>query len=484
MIKYLLFILLSALTVKAQQQEEIITVVGDSLVGKFVDGESIREVYGNVVLTQGNVVIHCDQAVQFISRNDAELIGNVVVTQDSITITTPRGFYYGDERTANSSSGVKLDDQKVILTAKSGDYFFNESRAFFTDSVKLFDTTTTLTSDSLTYFQNENRIIAVSNVKIVDQENTIEADSLQHFRDSRITFADIKVKITSLENNVMIFGDHLEDYAGDYYTLINENPLLMQIDSTYTDSLVFNDDGNVSDTVRSLRLDTLIIKSNLMEAYRDTLNLFRAEDSVQIVRGTFASKNDFTLYLRDEDKIITEKPSAESVQPVLWFENSQLTGDSVTIHLLENRIRLLELDQNAFIHSQNEIYHDRYDQISGNRIKINFDEEGISSTEVEGSVYSIYYLYEEELPNGLIKATSSTAVIKLADDKVNEVRLYGSPKSEYYPEPQVEGNEFTYTLPGFKIIDSRPVKEKLISGYAHFFSESENNQEISDSSTN
>ncbi len=483
MIKYLLIILLTTFPLLAQQ-EEIITVVGDSLVGKFIDGESIREVYGNVVLTQGNVVINCDQAVQFISRNDAELIGNVVVKQDSITITTPRGFYYGDERTANSSSGVMLDDQKVILTAKSGVYYFNESRAFFTDSVKLFDTTTTLTSDSLTYFQNENRIIAVGNVKIVDQENTIEADSLQHFRDSRITFADINVKITSLENNVMIFGDHLEDYAEEYYTSINRNPLLMQVDSTYINSLVFNAEGVVSDTVRSLRIDSLIIISNLMEAYRDTLNIFVAKDSVQIIRGMFASKNDFTLYRKNDDKIITEKPTAESAQPVLWFENSQLTGDSVTIHLLNNRIQLLELDQNAFIHSQNEIYHDRYDQIAGERIKINFDEAGINSTEVEGSVYSIYYLYEDELPNGLIKATSGTAVIKLEDDKVNEVRLYGSPKSEYYPEPQVKGNEFSYTLPGFKIISSRPVKEKLLSGYSGFITEKENTVEISDSSAN
>src|SRR3972149_11922132 len=91
------------------QQSDYITVVGVSLVGHLVSGESIREVYGNVVLTQGNVVITCNQAVQFISRNDAELIGNVVAKQDSLTIYTEKGFYFGNERRAESTSGIKLD---------------------------------------------------------------------------------------------------------------------------------------------------------------------------------------------------------------------------------------------------------------------------------------------------------------------------------------------------------------------------------------
>ena len=34
------------------QQNKLITVIGDSLVGKMVNGESTREVFGNVVLTQ------------------------------------------------------------------------------------------------------------------------------------------------------------------------------------------------------------------------------------------------------------------------------------------------------------------------------------------------------------------------------------------------------------------------------------------------
>lgn len=433
-------------------QEDLITVVGDSLVGKIVNGESVREVYGNVILKQGKVTVTCNQAIQFIARNDAELIGNVIAVQENTTIKTERGFYYGNEKSTISETGVSLDDGKVILKAVVGEYFFNEDRAFFHKDVVLYDTATTLTADSLTYFKSEDRTVATGNVRIIDASNIIDSDTLEHFRNTRITFASHRVKISNNENNIVIYGDHLEDYAEKNFTLIDKNPLLIQVDTTY----------NPTDSVNSFTLDTLVIQSLVMEAYRDITNLFYAKDSVKIVRGDFASTNDLTIYYRDIDKIITSKHPRSLKQPVLWQANSQLTGDSVTIYLREKQISLMDVDRNAFILSQHDIYRDRFDQTSGDRVSIHFKEKTIDYTEIFGSVYSIYYLYENNEPNGLTKSTSRNAIIKFEDKTVSEVRLYGSPSSEYYPEGQVAGKELSFTLPKYVFYPDRPVKEKLI----------------------
>ena len=80
----------------------MIMVIGDNLIGKVVEGESIREVIGNVTLTQGKVVITCSKVIQYLSRNEAELIGNVVVKQDSLTIKTEQGHYFGNTKTTKS----------------------------------------------------------------------------------------------------------------------------------------------------------------------------------------------------------------------------------------------------------------------------------------------------------------------------------------------------------------------------------------------
>jgi lipopolysaccharide export system protein LptA len=461
--KHLLLLLILILFVinTYSQQDDYITVIGDSLVGRTINGETVREVYGNVVLTQADVVITCNKAIQFIARNEADLIGNVIAKQDSLTITTEEGHYFGDQKKATSTAGIKLDDQKVILTADSGDYFFDEDKAVFKSNVTLLDTSATLTSDELIYYKEEDRMIAIDNVKIIQEGNIIQADSLEYFRETRITFASDNVSIYNPENNVQIFGDHLEDYAEKFYTLIDKNPLLIQLDTSYSvrvDTLSFID----VDTVDLMNIDTLVIRSLVMEAWRDTIDLFKATDSVRIVRDLFASRNDYTLYQRDEGKIITYKINASSNQPVLWYENSQLTGDSVAIYLRENQIRLLEVFTNAFILAQNETYPQRFDQTSGERVILNFDEGELNSTEIYGGVLSIYYLYEDDKPNGLSKSSSQSARIVFEDKEVNEVRLYGSPASEFYPENQVIGKEKTFTLPLFIFYNNKPIKNELL----------------------
>ena len=156
--KIFLFIIILNVVIYSQEKENstennFIQVRGDSLVGRTVDGEMIREVYGNVNITQGNILITCLKAVQYISRNEAELTGDVVIKQDSVTITTQHGFYYGDTRTSVSDVPVKLDDGKIILTALKGNYFFNEKKAYFQNNVVLKDSITKLRADSLSYYK-------------------------------------------------------------------------------------------------------------------------------------------------------------------------------------------------------------------------------------------------------------------------------------------------------------------------------------------
>lgn len=434
------------------QQNKLITVIGDSLVGKMVNGESTREVFGNVIITQGDVIINCDKAIHFISRNEAELIGNVIARKDTLTIKTPRGFYFGNLAKTRSTAGVYLDDKKVILTADSGEYYFNEDRAFFESKVRLYDTTTTLTSNELTYFQQQNRALAIGDVLIIDGENEIIADTLEHFRNNKITFAFSNVRLINLKNNSEIYGEHLEDYRERGYSLIDVKPLFIQVDTSYFQR---------EDSTKEMQLDTLFIKSKIMEAYRDSSQRFYAIDSVSILKSDFASQNDLTIFYRQDDKIITTKKNETANQPVLWQENSQLTGDSITIYLDYNNIKQLDVDGTSFMLSQNEYNLERYDQTSSAQIKIFFTDSKITRAEFYGNVYSIYFMYDGETANGLTKSNSAETTVLFEDNEVTEVKLYKNPASEYYPEQQVTGNEKSYLLPRFVVLQNKPTKEEM-----------------------
>lgn len=441
-----LFVTFSAF---AQKERQMITVNGDSLFGKMINGEMVREVHGNVVMTQGNVRITCLKAIQYLARNEAELIGKVVVKQDSVIINTDIGYYYGDTKVAHSKSGISLFDGHVNLSSKNGYYYFDEKRAFFYDNVKLYDQLTNLQSDRLTYYNDEDKAVAAGNVEVRDSSSILFADSLTHFRDTKISFAYNNILIYDPKNRLAIFADRLEDYNNQNYTKIYENPFLVKVDTT--------DNG---------QLDTLVISSKLMESYDDSTKRVVATDSVLIARKDFASINDITILYRNSDYLYTYKPENATSQPVMWNENTQLIGDSINVYLQNNRLKRLLINSNASIISSNEKYDFKYDQISGRNIEMMFGENGLEKTEVTGSVLGIYYLFEDDEPNGLLKSSSERTVIFFEDNAVTEVKFYGNPVSEYHPENLIEGKEKEFTIPSFIIIKNKPTKESIIGNRA------------------
>ncbi|OGU54481.1 MAG: hypothetical protein A2V66_00970 [Ignavibacteria bacterium RBG_13_36_8] len=443
--KSLLVILFISAAVSAQESDQIITVVGDSLIGKVVDGQNIREVIGNVVMIQGNVKITCNKAIQYLKSNQAKLLGNVVVRQDSIIVITEEGFYYGNEKIAYSDRDIFLNDGYISLSASSGYYYTNERKGFFTGNVELFDSVNTLMSHRLIYYHDEDKVEAAGQVFVFDSTSSLSADSLVNYRNADSTFAFGNIKITDAKNNVTIFGEELIDLGQKHYSKITGNPVFIQID-----------------TSNSGRIDTLAISSVIMEQVADSTNKFIATDSVKIVRGDFASRNDRSVFFRNEDRIFTVKSNENSASPVLWYENSQLAGDSINIFLNDNQLDWINVIYNASIISEKEDYEFRYDQISGDDIKMYFEDNSIKRTEVEKGVLSIYYLFEGNEPSGLIKSSAERAVIYFDSSAVVDVRLYGSPVSEYHPELLIKGKEKDFTLPTFRIYTGRPRKELIL----------------------
>lgn len=443
--RILIFLIIIAGSLFAQQGERIV-IVGDSLIGRNVNGRQIREVIGNVVMTQEDVRITCNRAIQYLAQNEAELIGNVIATQDSITIETERAHYYGNREYVFSDTTVKLNDGNMTLTAENGYYYFNSKKSYFYDNVFLEDSSRTMASDELTYYQDINRAVASGSVIIRDSVSSIAADSIIHHRDDGSSYAFRNISIKEEGNNVTILGGYLEDFPEQEYSKIIESPLLMQID-----------------TSASGKIDTLFIKSLVMESVTDSADKFIATDSVRILRGGFSSNNNYSVMFRDEGYIFTYRENIEQERPVLWYEESQLTGDSVYIYLSENDLDWIDIRANAFILSQAEDYEYRYDQISGSRIQLYFKEGGLQRANVLGNILSIYYMYDDGKPNGLIQSSAESAKLFFGENKVEDVRLYGIPASEYHPEPLVKGNELDFTLPSFIIFGNRPARNDFES---------------------
>lgn len=436
--KIILLLFISTLSVIGQTSGDKLKIVGDSLKGKVVDGLNVREVIGNVVITQDDIKITCNKAIQYLSSNNAELIGNVIITQDSVIIKTERGRYFGNIKIAYSDSAVYLNNNEVILVADKGDYNLNSKIAHFFGNVDFKDSSTTLTSDKLVYKKPIEEIVAVGNVMVSDTGSIVKADSLIHNRNNKFSEGFENVVIENKSNNLTIFGNHLLDNKYEKTSKVSGDPILTQIEKL--------SDGT---------FDTLFIKSKILESRNDSSTSLFALDSVRIIRGGFSSTNDFTIYDREKE-IITIFKQEEKEKPILWYDNNQIVGDSIYINMDSSKIKNVDIINDALLISEDSTYEFRYNQMSGDSIFLNFRNGKLSKTKVDGNVLSIYYMFEEDEPNGLLKSSANEISIHFETGKVSEVKMFGSPISEYHPENLVLNKEKRFTLPSFMIYTNKP----------------------------
>lgn len=392
-------------SLSAQQKDIIVLKNADVFVGKNVNGEDLREFTGNVHFVQGNVLVWCDRAIQHLARNEVELIGRVKVMRDTVTLTAKKGMYYGDSKKAVCEDGVRLETRHVVLLADSGTYFTEQKKAFFHSHVKVIDSTTTIFSDELTYFENERKSIAVHHV-VADNS----------------------------ANNIRIFGDYLVHFDSTRYSMVTQNPRLMQID-----------------TSAKGEIDTLVVKSVVMESYDDSTQKLIATDSVAMARGPLSVRCGWARYFTRNDVIELRK------QPVVWYEDNQTTGDSISLHMAHGKLQFATIRGRSFALSLSDsAYPKRYNQLVGRKIDMFFQNDKLQQMTVDQNAISLYFLYDGKSPNGCNRTSGDQITMTFLDGKINEISIVKGIEGVYYPENMIATDEGKYNLDGFVLRTDRP----------------------------
>ena len=116
-IKVMLLVVLLSVLIYGQQSNSV-TIVGDSLIGKTINGEKIREVIGNVIIKSGNATINCDKSVQHLESSKIDLFGNVYFVQDTLTLITSRAHYLSKQDSLILDTNFTIIVNSDSLTAQ------------------------------------------------------------------------------------------------------------------------------------------------------------------------------------------------------------------------------------------------------------------------------------------------------------------------------------------------------------------------------
>jgi hypothetical protein len=396
----------------AQLQSEKLIIIenADSLIGKIIDGDEAKELIGNVRFSQENTHVSCDRAIQFKSSGNIQLYGNVVIVDSNLTMRFPRGMYFRADRRAVAHDSVQLDDGQMTLTARFGEYYADARRAFFKTQVVAKDADSKLIADSLLYYRGAERTVAMS-----------------------------RVAIESYADNMIIRGNHFESWRTQDYNRMTENPVLVKFDTS------------------AGKVETLVVRSKVMEAYRDSSRRLRAIDSVEIVRAELASTCGFAEFFTRGDSIHLR------TTPFVWYQRTQVAGDSINVYLRQRKLDIVDVRGNALAVSQSDSSRrNRFDQLTGETMKMKFGSDGLDRIEVNDRATSVYHLYEDSLANGLNKTSGDKIVMVWQQDsltnkkKLAAIKVVGGVEGQYFPENLVHGKESDYALARFVWNEEKP----------------------------
>jgi len=430
----------------------------------------------NVVLYHDGAYMYCDSAYLNEAENMFEAFGTVRVEQgDTLFLYGKYLEYNGNTMLLKVRHEVRLVNTKddVTLFTDSLDYDRLGNIGYYFDGGMLVDTLNELSSYWGQYEPSKKLAFFRDSVVLTNPQFVMYTDSLWYNTDNKVaTF----LGFTTIES------DSADIYTtrGWYNTATEESLLLDQ-------SRIVNKEG-----YRSLIGDSIFY--NKKERYGEVFGNMFLEDTVKkmILKGDYGFYNDSTDYAMatkralaieysqgdslfvhaDTLKLITDSTSriikgyygvrffrtdvqgvCDSLQfnsgdsilymyrnPVLWNENQQILGDTITVYFNDSTVEMAHIRPNAFAIQDKDSVH--FNQLKGRDMKTYFRNKEIHHVYVEGNAESIFYPEEKDLTLiGMNQTESSYLTMDFLNKKVEKIKLWPKATGKMTPIPDIRPDQ-------------------------------------------
>ena len=393
-------------------KQPVILKNADSLIGLSSENYNVRNFIGNVLFEQGDVLLRCDTAIQFVDQNRVQLMGNVIINKKDVEIRSQKIDYNGNNKIAYAYQFVQIKDSTTHIEAKSGTYNMETNLAHFKNQVKIENDSIIIYSDELIHNTDNEESTANGNVHLFGKKNStaIVCDSLIH-----------KPQLSFL----LAYGN------AEFY---------------YIDTLKKSNE---------LAIDTLSIRSNTIFGNQvKGQEFYQFLDNVEIIKGSLYSKSDKAEFFASGDSIVL------TGNPVVWYDSLQLFADTIVAFFPNRKLELLQLRNNSLSISMTDTTGlSKIDQISGHNIDILFEQDSIRAIISKSMANSIYFISGENgEQSGFQRSGADTIYIYFKNNEVENIIWKSNPYIDFYPENIWSDNLNEYYLPRFKIRYDRPQK--------------------------
>ncbi len=515
-------LLLSISGIWAQEKEIEIRQAGSfQLDEENFPGANIleRSAAKQVHLVHQGMDVWSDKAFFYKKENRFDAFGNVRIVQgDSLVLTSKTVNYDGKIKLAVAKEQVVLDNKEMLL--KTDTLYFDrmKSIAYYPADGTVYDSLTTINSKRGTYISDAKKYKFENNVVVTNPDFTLTSALMDFYTETKHAFfygattiigedyvvrcregfynTDKKEgyfkKNASIDyNNRNIIGDSIYFNDTKKYASATQN---IRITDTINNSFITGNYGQVFKEKDSAMVTHRALAINLVELdslfiHADTLiatgpperRIIRGFYDVRIFKEDLSGKTD-SIYFNQTSgraKLIRRPISDRDLQyltpqeiadhnPILWSDESQMTGDE--IHLtIDNEKEVLDsllIYNNAFVIEQDSLDAGNFNQIKGLQLKGKFKGKSLETVDVIQNTEMVYYLYDDETLEltGIDKAICSALRLDFVDSGIEKITFFTNPDGIVYPPEDLPEN--TRQLLGFTWREDERIysKEDLFHG--------------------
>jgi lipopolysaccharide export system protein LptA len=445
----------------------------DKQIGQRQDGVRIDYLIGDVVIRQDETTIYADSALVRKKDRAAEAFGNVRVTEgDSIDIRSKRLIYDGVTGTAGLREDVVYRDGQTMLFTDHLDYNKFDGTAHYFNGGRMVDGENTLESRTGTFDKQNQTSRFYGEVVLRTPDGVINSDTLIYNTETKVAIFKGPTKVVRADGSVTDAEDGLvydtrsesttvmkgemenEDYVitgnklnydqlNDVFTAIGDVVM-----TSKDEEVVITGGRSVYDRKtgytyvtgnpvmrRPVQGDTLYLSADTLVAIETELDVDKrllAYKSVQIYKNDLQGVADSLAYFFADSTIFFYQ------DPVLWNEESQLIGDTISVVMKNNQIDQLLLHTNAFVISQDTVRN--FNQVKGRQIRALFNEGDLHRINVDGNGESIYFVLDEKelFLVGMNRMTCGNMQMNFKDRQIDHINFYQKPEGKFIPPHELE----------------------------------------------
>ena len=456
----------------------------------------VQRLIGNVKMRHDSAYFFCDSAYYYQKTNSFDAYQNVhIIINDSVEIFSDLLNYDGDRRFAEFHDNVHLRDDSTNLYTEYLTYDRNLHLASYPDSATTIRGDKTLKSHYGYYRDRIKEFSFFENVEVYSPKYQMYTDTL--FYNTGIEKMWFEGPTTIINKENVLEGKHGHYLVKEDYVHLDRRPYMHnETQQMWSDSIVYDRNKGLAQAYSQVdMIDTsykVVMRGDYVEMWEkkgfsfatdsacaisydggdslyihgDTLFMYFdkeknaaekliARRNVRFFKSDMQGKCDTLTYLKADSTIKMR------VAPILWAEDSQLTGIDIDIKLKNHKVDWVLQKGNAFIISKDSI--EGYNQIKGTDITSKFKNGNIHRVNVDGTkAETIYWIRDNE--GGLIGidvSNSATMVIEMEKQSVSMIKSFKEISETMYPESDLK--ESDRYLQGFKWNeDARPVDQNDI----------------------